>query len=333
MANQTWCGNFKVTAEDDKIIEELQILSNLLFLNDTESLKKFNLDKEIIVLNEKDEQITVNLHTFLFFQNHFNYWKMTGNFDKISEKLVFEDLFSRENYLEFDNIVESKHQFFDDLLTFFNKHIFQKEYSSNNKFYKNLFISIAFSEMFKNTKNKIIIPKEYEDIILENIFNENIIQYKNQTFKKIFNEISFNKKTEFFNKENILEYLAPFLKLGYSYEYKKDKFIYTNKPQIALVKNDFEYMFIKYIDLFKQINIDNQKLLLNIFIHHNRKKLVLEIIENFDLMREDYLEEEFIALEKKLNKSPLDINVNSYFLNKKLTKQLSTKNKIKKPKI
>ena len=172
--------NFKVTAEDDKIIEELQFLSNLLLLNDTENLKKFNLDKEIIVLNEKDEQITVNLHTFLFFQNHFNYWKMTGNFDKISEKLVFEDLFSRENYLEFDNIVESKHQFFDDLLTFFNKHIFKKEYISDNNFYKNLFISIAFSEMFKNTKNKIIIPKEHEDIILENIFNENIIQYKNQ---------------------------------------------------------------------------------------------------------------------------------------------------------
>jgi len=100
-----------------------------------------------------------------------------------------------------------------------------------------------------------------------------------------------------------------------------------------LVKNDFEDLFIKYNNFFKKININDQKLLLNIFTHHNRKRLALEMIENFDLMKEDYLDDEFILLQNKLNKSPLEININSYFLNKKLTKNLSTKNKDKKPKI
>lgn len=332
MANQTWCGNFKLIAEKETI-EDLQHLSNLLLSGNKENIKNFNLDKELIVLNEKDEKISTNVHTFLFFQDYFNYWKIIGNFDKVSEKLIFEDLFSRESYLEFDNVIESKDKFFNELLFFFNKNIFKEEYLKNNKFYKNLLISMAFAEIFKNAKNKIIIPLDYEDILLENIFNENIIQYKNQTFKKIFNEISLEKKNDFFSKKNILEYLSPFLKLGYSYEYKNEKFIYTNKPRIALVKNDFEDFFIKYIKFFKKVSIENQKFLLNVFIHHNRNKLALEIIENFDLMRESYSNDEFDILEKQLNRSSLNININSYFLNKKLTKNLHEKREIKKPKI
>lgn len=332
MANQTWCGNFRLITDNEEIIERLQLFSDMLLKHDNNILS-YNLDETIILLDEKDKPIKTNIYTFLFFHDYFNYWKMFSNFNKVSSFLVFSDLFSRDNYLEFDNIPESKDKFFNELLLFFNTNIFKEEYLNDHKFYKNLFTSIAFSEMFKYAKNKIIIPCEYEDILLENIFKENIIQYKNQTFKKIFNEISVDKKNEFFNKKNILEYFAPFLKLAYSYEYKQGKFIYTNKSQITLVKNDFEDLFIKYNNFFKKININDQKVLLNIFTHHNRKRLALEMIENFDLMKEDYLDDEFILLQNKLNKSPLEININSYFLNKKLTKNLSTKNKDKKPKI
>jgi len=200
MANQTWCGNFRLITDNEEIIERLQLFSDMLLKHDNNILS-YNLDETIILLDEKDKPIKTNIYTFLFFHDYFNYWKMFSNFNKVSSFLVFSDLFSRDNYLEFDNIPESKDKFFNELLLFFNTNIFKEEYLNDHKLYKNLFTSIAFSEMFKYAKNKIIIPCEYEDILLENIFKENIIQYKNQTFKKIFNEISVDKKMNFLIKK------------------------------------------------------------------------------------------------------------------------------------
>lgn len=318
----TWCGNFLVKSNNEKLAEKLIFASNLLFSEDISLLTYVSNNCDLLFIeNSKHENITANIETFLFFQDYQRYWKVFKNFDAVNFNLVIEDLFSRDTYLEFDKVDDKdKSLFFSDLLEYFNKNLFIENRPNKYKgFTKTLMLSYSFKEIFKNSKKSLIIPLEYQENILKHLSDETIFQYNWDGFKSIFNSIDSNLKNAYFTENSILEYFSPALNLAYSYVYKNNQLIYKNKKIIALVKNNFEKFYLKNIELFENMNIKEQKATFEIFLNCGRKELFEYMFKNFvKINKENYSEEEYEYLLKRGLKSPLKIDFDKYFLFKKL---------------
>lgn len=335
--NITWCGNFIVKSENREIADKLQYASNLLFSEDN-TLEDYikNYSEDLILENQNKKNFSIDFYTFLFFQDYQKYWKVFKSFDKVNCNIILEDLFSRETYLEFDKVEENdRFSFFSDLLTYFNKNLFNNELVIKEKnFTKILLGSYAFKQIFKNVKKPLIIPILYQEIILEKMSDALIFQYNWDGFKYIFNSIDKNVKEKYFNEHSILEYFSPALSLAYSYEYKSLELKYNSKKTIAIVKSNFETFVHKNINLFEKMKIDEQKAIFEIFLMKGRKDLFEYMFKNFNsINKESYSYVEYQKLLLKGKKSILNIDFDKYFLFKSLNQNLQPKYKEKKFKI
>lgn len=337
MDNITWCGNFVVKADNKEIIDKLEFASSLLFSIKEEVIYYVAEQTEKIKIEYNNNNIgEIDFHTFLFFQDYQKYWQVFGNFEKVNIDIVLEDLFSKNNYLEFDQVNDSK-KFFSDLLNYFNNHLFTSNFIEKNpKFIKNLLISYAFKEIFKSTKTNFMIPEKYQEEFLSGISEEKIILYNWNAFRKIFKSISPHIKESYFKKENKIAFILPILKLAYSYSYddKTKNIIHKTSKQSKVVKNNFEDFFMRNQDFFETMPIEEQKLLFKIFTHHSRKALFEYMFQHYpNIQKDNYSEEEYNDLRLKSQKSTLNIDLDKYFLFKKLNDKLKPINKEKRVKI
>lgn len=337
--NTTWCGSFALKADSKEIIDKLQFASELLFLNKQEVMEYVANQKDILTIETESKEIwEINLHTFLFFQDYQKYWQIFKNLNNVNIKIVLEDLFSKNSYIDFVNVDETnKKSFFSDLLFYFNENLFKHEIIEKKpKIIKKLLSSYAFKEIFKNAKNNFLIPEKYQESFLDGISEENIIQYNWNAFKKVFNSTSPKVKEEYFNKKSKLGFFVPMLKLAYSYSYAEDKttIIYKNNKEIKAVRNNFEDFFVKNQKFFQTMPLNEQKTILTIFAHHSRKELFEYVFHNCSqIQRENYSDIEYQNLLQKVNKSELNIDLDKYFLFKKLNEKLTPTRKEKRLKI
>lgn len=337
--NTTWCGNFSLTAESKEIINKLKFASDLLFLNKEELIEYTEIQKDLLTVEFKNKEICeINFHTFLFFQDYQKYWQIFKNFDNINIKIFLEDLLSDNSYIDFINIDENnKKVFFSDLLIYFNENLFKNDIiKKDSKFVNKLLLSYAFKEIFKNAKNNFIIPEEYQGVFLSGMSEEKIIQYNWNSFKKIFNSISLEVKDKYFSQRSRLNFFVPVFKLAYAHKLNENQNIvfYSNLKIIISVRNNFEEMFTKNQSFFKKMLLSEQKLILKMFVRSSRKELFEYVFHNYtEIQKENYLESEYQELNQIVKKSNFNIDLDKYFLFKKLDKKLKPKKIEKKLKI
>lgn len=337
--NKAWCGDFLVETENKETINNLQIASDLLLLSKKELIAFIeNKNEKLILTTENKDKHEIDFHTFLFFQDYEKYLIIFRDFNNVNINIILEDLLSNSNYLEFDKVEDAnKKFFFNALLTYFNETLFQKyDIEKNPKFIKKLLLSWAFKEIFKNTNIDFIIPEKYQEKFIKKLSDEEIIQYNWGAFKKIFKSVNEEVKQEYFKKVDIVEFLLPILKLAYGYEYNKEKnsIVYKNKKKLTLVKNNFEDFFLKNQLIFKEMNLINQKLMFKIFIHQSRKDLFEYLFHNYpEIKKENYTEDEYKEIIIINQKSNMNVDLDKYFLFKKLNTKMTPKIKEKRSKI
>lgn len=334
MNNTIWCGNF-IVKTDIETAKELEVAINLLQSKDLTINQKINGKKNLHVEYENECLGKMDFHTFLFFQDYQKYWFIFKNFNQVDFKFIYADLLSRESYLEFDKIDDNnKGLFFTDFLYYVNENLYKEDLKKQENWPKNILLSFAFKEMFSHAKSKFIIPKEYQIKFLNNLSDKRIFQYNWNTFKKIFKSIESESRQEYFTTNNILEFFSPMLKLGYAYDYSNGKLKYENTKLLKPIRNNFEAFFLSNQNIFKIMPLREQKSLFKILVHHSRKELVEYMLNNYqDILKDNYSTEEYEDLMLRNKKSNLNMDLEKYFLFKKLSTNLEHKPKEKKLKI
>lgn len=336
MNNMIYCGNFVINTTNENTITYLEEAAKLLNKIDTQCDKNIHLIENLSVCLENKNLGNMNLHTFLFFTHPQKYYLTFKSFEKVEIKFFLEDFFSKEIYLHCDNIDESfKGAFFSELTNYFNKHLFVDNTIKNyNNFSKEFLLSFTIKEMFKYSKTKFIIPEDYQTFFLKNLSNKKIFQYNYHTFRKVFKSINEDIKESYFNKNSVLEFFSPMLELGYAYQFKDNKLTHTNTKLIKPTRNDFEALFFSNKLLFNKLNENEQLNFFKIIVHHGRKELFDYVFHHYESIRkEKYSEEEYQDLLKKCSRSNLNIDLEKYFLFKKINHKLEAKPKEKRLKI
>lgn len=336
MNNTIWCGNF-IIKTDAETATKLEVVTNLLQSKDIKIIQELESyrEKSLYVESENKYIGMMNLHTFLFFHDYQKYWFIFKNFNQVDFNFICADLLSRESYLEFDKIDENnKALFFTDFLNYVNENLYNEDIKKTENWTKNILLSFAFKETFNHSKSKFFIPSKYQMQFLDNLSDKRIFQYNWNTFKKIFKVIEYEFKEEYFKNHSILEFFNPMLKLGYAYNYKNSSLKHENTKLLKPTRNNFENFFLSNQNIFQNMSTIEQKALFKIFIHHNRKELVQYMFYNYEgILKENYSEDEYKELLLRANKSNLNIDLEKYFLFKKLNNNLESKEKEKKLKI
>lgn len=336
MNNTIWCGNFVITTKDKNMISYLEEATELLNKINNECDKNNNLIKDLAVSLDNKNLGDMDLHTFLFFNHPQKYYLTFKSFEKVDIQFFLEDFFYKDSYLQCDNIDESfKGAFFSELMNYFNNNFFLDTVLNKYKnFTKEFLLSFTIKEMFKYSKNKFIIPQEYQIDFLKNLSDKKIFQYNYNTFKKVFKSIDSEIKQNYFNENSVLEFFSPMLELGYAYKFLGGQLIHTTTKLIKPTRNDFEVFFFANKLLFEKLNENEQLNFFKIIVHHGRKELFEYVFHNYaSITREKYSQTEYEDLLKKCNKSNMNIDLDKYFLFKKINNKLDSKPKEKRLKI